>query len=113
MMGAPSREMILGIINSFDTGSLLDMLATKGINISNPGGGELNIRDDDQPLEVWNDRRVATSPDNRPRLFDKSKHIAVSPEQQQQYQVPDYLTREPDTSLEQYGAQYHNAQGGL
>lgn len=93
-----SRDQLVAIISSLDTGSLIDMLAAKGIKLADPQA----VLDADEggqsALESWNQRTIPVKQDARPSLMDKNYLDVEQPKAQ--VQRPSYLDGESDMLTE-------------
>lgn len=85
-----NREQLLSIITSLDTGSLIDMLAAKGIRLADPEAVLRGGEDQGGGLDPWNKTRVQLGDSNRPKLFDQ-RNIIEPKQPTQKPTVPDFL----------------------
>lgn len=94
------REALITIISSMDTGKLIEMLGTQGINIANP---EAQAFDPEDSPEDWNMREVAVGPANKPDIFDRNARVKMDILEPRRPE-PEYMDEDYEDNLSQISA---------
>lgn len=107
----PQRDVLESIVKSLDTGTLVNMLATQGINIGKSEENQdspLYSTEEDKNSQAWNNIKIDLGASEK-RQPIHSPEAYLKPKMQEQR--PEYLAAENPPSLEPW--MHAGAQGAM
>ena len=97
----PNRDAIEAIVKSLDTGTLVNMLAAKGIHIGQPADGQespLYSTDKEENSQGWNNIKIELDKKEKPPIHSPEAYL--KPKVVEQQMQPEYIASENPPMLE-------------
>ncbi len=93
-----SREQMLQILAAADTNKLKQACGALGIDCGYATGDDgMHMGSPDDPLESWNDTRIAMPESKRPELFNRRGYLKPIEQTQPMTRRMDYMPQEEGT----------------